>query len=73
MPMARSGRARSGTSGNVLGSKQADTIILEWQFSDVPDTTFAQAATATVAAAQTIGGAKAAKAVSTAFTSRGIL
>ena len=58
---------------NALGSKQADTIILESQFSYVPDTTFAQAATATVAAAQTIGGAKAAKAVRAAFTFRGIL
>ena len=58
---------------NALGSKQADTIILESQFSYVPDTTFAQAATATVAAAQTIGGTKAAKAVRAAFVARGIL
>ena len=39
----------------------------------VPDTTFAQAAAATVAAAQAIGGSKAAKAVTAAFTARGIL
>jgi hypothetical protein len=58
---------------NALGSKQADTIILEAQFSYVPDTTFAQAAQATVAAAEKIGGAKAAKAVTAAFSARGIL
>jgi hypothetical protein len=58
---------------NALGSKQADTIILEAQFSYVPDTTFAQAAQATVAAAEKIGGAKAAKAVTAVFSARGIL
>ena len=58
---------------NALGPTQADTIILESQFSFAPDTTFAQAATTTVAAAQKIGGMQAAKAVTAAFTSRGIL
>ena len=58
---------------NALGSTQADTIILESQFSFAPDTTFAQAAAVTVATAQKIGGTKAAKAVTTAFANRGIL
>ena len=58
---------------NALGSKQADTIILESQFSFAADTTFAQAAAVTVATAQQIGGQKAAKAVTAAFTDRGIL
>jgi hypothetical protein len=58
---------------NALGSTQADTIILESQFSYAPDTTFAQAAAVTVATAQKIGGWKAAKAVTTAFANRGIL
>ena len=58
---------------NALGSTQADTIILESQFSYRPDTTFAQAAAATVSTAQKIGGPKAAKAVTAAFTGRGIL
>ena len=58
---------------NALGSTQADTIILESQFSFAPDTTFAQAAAVTVATAQKIGGNKAAKAVTTAFANRGIL
>ena len=58
---------------NALGSTQADTIILESQFSFAPDTTFAQAAAVTVATAQKIGGTKAAKAVTAAFANRGIL
>jgi len=58
---------------NALGSTEADTIILESQFSLSPDTSFAKAAAATVATAQAIGGAKAAKAVTAAFTARGIL
>ena len=58
---------------NALGSTQADTIILESQFSFAPDTTFAQAAAVTVTTAQKIGGTKAAKAVTTAFANRGIL
>jgi len=58
---------------NALGSTQADTIILESQFSFAPDTTFAEAAAVTVATAQKIGGWKAAKAVTTAFANRGIL
>jgi hypothetical protein len=58
---------------NALGSTQADTIILESQFSFAPDTTFAQAAAATVATAKKIGGTSAANAVTTAFAERGIL
>ena len=58
---------------NALGSTQADTIILESHFSFAPDTTFAHAAAVTVASAQKIGGTKAAKAVTAAFTDRGIL
>jgi hypothetical protein len=58
---------------NALGSIQADTIILESQFSFAPDTTFAQAAAVTVATAQKICGTKAARAVTTAFANRGIL
>ena len=73
MPTARSGRGRSGTSATRSASTQADTIILESQFSFAPDTTFAQAAAVTVTTAQKIGGTKAAKAVTTAFANRGIL
>jgi Zn-dependent metalloprotease len=58
---------------NALGSTQADTIILESQFSFAPDTTFAEAAAVTVTTAQKIGGTKAAKAVTAAFANRGIL
>ena len=58
---------------NALGSTQADTIILESQFSYRPDTTFAQAAATTVSTAQKICGPKAAKAVTAAFIGRGIL
>ena len=72
-PTARSGRVPSGTSGTRSASTQADTIILESQFSFAPDTTFAQAAAVTVATAQKICGTKAAKAVTTAFANRGIL
>jgi Zn-dependent metalloprotease len=52
---------------NALGSTEADTIILESQFSFAPDTTFAQAAAVTVATAQKIGGNSAANAVTAAF------
>ena len=58
---------------NALGPTQADTIILESQFSYPSDTTFGQAAAVTVATAQKIGGTKAAKAVAAAFSDRGIL
>ena len=58
---------------NALGSTEADTIILESQFSFAPDTTFAQAAAVTVATAKKIGGDSAANAVTAAFADRGIL
>ena len=58
---------------NALGSTEADTIILESQFSLAPDTTFAQAAAVTVATAKKIGGDSAANAVTAAFADRGIL
>ena len=56
-----------------LGATTADTIILEAQFSFAPNTTFAEAAAATVATAQTLYGAKALKAVTAAFAARGFL
>ncbi|HEY2936131.1 MAG TPA: hypothetical protein VGJ25_06000 [Gaiellaceae bacterium] len=55
-----------------LGHVQADTIILEGQF-DFPGTSMPDLATSTVAAAQQLYGAKAAKAVQAAFAARGIL
>jgi hypothetical protein len=56
-----------------LGSATADRIILEAQFAFAPDTTMAQAALATVAAAQNLNGAPAAAAVQAAFEARDIL
>jgi hypothetical protein len=56
-----------------LGRSTADTIILEAQFSFSPDTSFADAALDTVAAAQTLYGAGAATRVRRAFEGRGIL
>lgn len=56
-----------------LGATTADTIILEAQFSFASDTTFAQAAAATVAAAQNLYGTRAARATTAAFAARGIL
>jgi hypothetical protein len=55
-----------------LGHRVADTIILEGQF-DVGSPTMPQLATSTVAAAQRLSGAPAAKKVRQAFEARGIL
>jgi len=56
-----------------LGRTTADTIILEAQFSFAPDTSFADAALATVAAAEQVAGHGAAIKVEKAFQDRGIL
>ena len=56
-----------------LGRATADTIILEAQFSFAPDTSFADAALATVAAAERVAGHGAAVKVERAFQDRGIL
>ena len=58
---------------NALGHVQADTIILEGQFSFAPDTSMPAAAEAIVAAAQQLYGSSAADAVRGAFEERGIL
>jgi len=51
----------------------ADRIIIEGQFSYTPDVTFAGAANATTAAAQTLYGAAAANACRAAFQARGFI
>jgi Zn-dependent metalloprotease len=56
-----------------LGRTNANTVILEAQFSFAPDTTFRAAAQATVATAQRLFGTAAANACRTAFHNRGIL
>jgi len=56
-----------------LGHVQADTLILEAQFSFTGDTTMPAAATATVAAAQQLYGNATANIVRSAFQARGIL
>jgi len=56
-----------------LGDTRASTLIVEAQFAFAPDTSFRAAATATVAAAQRLYGASAARAVTRAFQARGIL
>ncbi|NTV37868.1 MAG: M4 family metallopeptidase [Anaerolineales bacterium] len=58
---------------NALGNVMADTIILEAQFSFVPDTTMPAAAQATVDTAEALYGHATAKAVLKAFEDRGIL
>jgi Zn-dependent metalloprotease len=55
-----------------LGHVKADTIILNGQF-DFPGTTMTALAQSTVAAAQSLYGKNAAKAVTAAFQARGIL
>ncbi|MDX8033783.1 M4 family metallopeptidase [Lentzea sp. BCCO 10_0856] len=55
-----------------FGRDKAARIVLEGQFSYVPDTTFAAAAAATVAAAKKLYGDADAAAVQAAFTARGI-
>jgi len=56
-----------------LGHVQADTLILEAQFSFAPDTSMPDAAEATVDAAQALYGGGAAAVVQAAFEARGIL
>jgi hypothetical protein len=58
---------------NALGRETADTIILEAQFDFGVDPTFAEAAQATVDAAEAIAGKGAALKVQKAFEDRGIL
>ncbi len=58
---------------SALGDRTANRIIINAQFGFAPDTSFAAAATKTVQTAQAMYGAKAAKAVTTAFQARGIL
>ena len=56
-----------------LGDTKASTLIVDAQFDFAVDTSFADAATATVAAAQRLYGTSAANAVRHAFQDRGIL
>ncbi|MBM0239696.1 M36 family metallopeptidase [Micromonospora sp. ATA32] len=56
-----------------LGDRRASTLIIEAQFAFAPDTSFRDAALATVDAAQRLYGASAASATSSAFAARGIL
>ena len=58
---------------NALGPTVADRIIIDAQFGFAPDTSFAAAATATVATAARLAGTKAAAAVTKAFQDRRIL
>ncbi len=58
---------------NALGPSVADRIILEAQFAFAADTTMADAALATVAAANQLNGAAAAAVVQAAFEARDIL
>ena len=55
-----------------LGSRRADTTIVDAQFDFAPDTSFSAAARATYNKALARDGAAAAKAVRTAFANRGI-
>jgi Zn-dependent metalloprotease len=56
-----------------LGRNKATTIVLEAQFSYRPNTTFAQAATVTVATAKALYGTAASATVKKAFVGRKIL
>jgi hypothetical protein len=56
-----------------LGAQKADRIIINAQFAFAPDTSFAAAATTTVATAQQMYGSAAASAVRSAFQARHIL
>ena len=56
-----------------LGDRQATTLIVDAQFDFAPDTSFRDAALATVAAAQRLYGKSAATATEAAFHARGIL
>jgi zinc metalloprotease ZmpB len=56
-----------------LGDTRATTLIVEAQFAFAPDTSFHDAALATVAAAQRLYGAQSARAARAAFVERGVL
>lgn len=56
-----------------LGDTKGSAVIIEAQFDFAPDTSFAAAASATVAAAERLYGRSAARAVTSAFQARGIL
>ncbi|MCW3843761.1 M36 family metallopeptidase [Micromonospora yasonensis] len=56
-----------------LGDRRATTLIVDAQFDFAKDTTFRDAALATVAAAQRLYGTQAANAARAAFAARGIL
>ncbi len=56
-----------------LGREKANKVIIEAQFNFAPDTNFAAAANATVAAAQALYGSTDAATVRAAFQARGIL
>ena len=56
-----------------LGDTRASTLIVEAQFAFAQDTSFRDAATATVAAAQRLYGTSAARAGTRAFPARGLL
>ncbi|MGR6319362.1 M36 family metallopeptidase [Micromonospora soli] len=58
---------------SALGDRKATTLIVEAQFAFAKDTTFRDAALATVAAAQRLYGTQAAAATRAAFAARGIL
>jgi Zn-dependent metalloprotease len=58
---------------NALGRTQANTIVLEAQFSFAPNTTFAAAATQIVTTAQALYGSAAASACQTAMHNRGFI
>jgi Zn-dependent metalloprotease len=58
---------------NALGRTNANTVILEAQFSFAPNTTFAAAANQTVSTAQTLLGTTAANATRAALHARGFI
>jgi zinc metalloprotease ZmpB len=58
---------------NALGATKADTIMLDAHFSFAPDTTFHDAALATIATAQQLYGGSAANSVHAAFAARGFV
>jgi Zn-dependent metalloprotease len=64
---------RNGYIALGLGSRGADTTIIDAQFAFAPDTSFSAAAQATYNTALARDGAKAAKLVRTAFANRGIV
>jgi Zn-dependent metalloprotease len=56
-----------------LGDYKANRVIIDAQFDFAPDTSFAAAANATIAKAQTMYGSSAASTVRAAFHARGII